>query len=272
MASRFERNMTDTDFSDEAVRGALMQTLKNADPDRYRAALMAVDAARERLLTLYAFHYELAKVPEMVSEPMIGAIRYQWWRDALAEIYEGKPVRKHEVATPLKEVLTQFDIPRYWADALIDGRERDLDPRPFENMDAAKAYCAATSGKLMQIAVQVAAPDMAVSESQAAGIEQAGLAWGLTGLARAYRYYQTRMLSELAFEDIKAAAQDAYAGARTALGSVDSAVMPAIAYAALSPKYLTKMSGNFAPAKDSVSYGPLAKQMRLMRAGVTGRI
>ncbi len=272
MASRFERNMTDSDFSDPAVRDALMETLKGVDPDRYRAALMAGAPARDRLLTLYAFHYELAKVPEMVSEPVIGAIRYQWWRDAVAEIYEGKPVRKHEVATPLRTVLIDCDVPRYWVDALIDGRERDLDPRPFANISEAKEYCTATSGKLMQIAVQVAAPDSDLSETQSAGIAQAGLTWGLTGLARAYRFYQSRMLSELTFSEIKDAAGAAYDAAGRALGKVDTQVMPAVAYAALAPKYLARMGGSFDPAKDSVSYGPLAKQMRLMRAGMTGRI
>ena len=264
--------MTETDFSDAAVRNALMETLKGVDPDRYRAALMAGDPARDRLLTLYAFHYELAKVPEMVSEPMIGAIRYQWWRDAVAEIYEDKPVRKHEVATPLKSVLLECDVPRYWVDALIDGRERDLDPRPFESLDAAKDYCAATSGKLMQIAVQVAAPDLELTEARADGVAKAGLAWGLTGLARAYRHYQTRMLSELAFDDIRDAAREAYEHAGRALGKVNTALMPAIAYASLTPKYLSRMSGKFDPSKDSVTYGPAAKQLRLMRAGLTGRI
>lgn len=264
--------MTDPDFSDAAIRAGLVDTLKRVDPDRYRAALMAGAEARERLLTLYAFHYELAKVPEMVSEPMIGAIRYQWWRDAVAEIYEGKSVRSHEIATPLKDVLTDCDVPRYWIDGLIDGRERDLDPRPFENIDAAQDYCAATSGKLMQIAVQVVAPSASLTDAQTQGVEQAGLAWGLTGLARAYRFYQTRILSELAFDDIKAQSGAAYSAAGRALGRIDAAIIPAIGYAALTPKYLERMSGAFDPSKDRVTYGPLAKQMRLMRAGITGKI
>jgi len=197
MASRFARNMTETDFSDAAVRNALMETLKGVDPDRYRAALMASVPACDRLLTLYAFHYGL---------------------------------------------------------------------------DAAKDYCAATSGKLMQIAVQVAAPDLELTEARADGVAKAGLAWGLTGLARAYRHYQTRMLSELAFDDIRDAARVAYNEAGRALGKVDTALMPAIAYASLTPKYLSRMSGKFDPSKDSVTYGPAAKQLRLMRAGLTGRI
>ena len=77
--------------------------VQSADPDRLRAAQLADKEGRERLLILYAFHLELAKVPELVSEPMIGDIRYQWWRDAVAEIYETNSVRKHEITTPLRQ-------------------------------------------------------------------------------------------------------------------------------------------------------------------------
>jgi len=144
-----------------------LQQLKSVDPDRLRAAVFADKKGRERLQLLYAFHYELAKVPELVSEPMIGNIRYQWWRDAIAEIYEGRPVRKHEIATPLAKILIENDVPRFWVDRLIDGRERDLDPRPFATLEEAKDYCRQTSGVLMQIAVKIlgAEPETSVLEA-----------------------------------------------------------------------------------------------------------
>jgi len=39
----------------------LIANLKAVDPDRYRSALFADKVSREKLLTLYAFHAELAK-------------------------------------------------------------------------------------------------------------------------------------------------------------------------------------------------------------------
>lgn len=254
------------------LNAEVIANVKRVDPDRYRAALFAAPGARARLLTLYAFHYELAKVPEHVSEPMIGAIRYQWWRDMLAEHYEGKPVRKHEVATPMVAAIEQGSLPRFWLDALIDGRERDLDPRPFENLDAAKDYCNATSGKLMQIAVQAAAPGLRLSADITDGIALAGQAWGLTGLARAYGYYHKSMLSDVGFDALHGAAAKTYDEANARLKKIDSNVMPAIAYAALVPKFLGKMMGDFDPLAQSVSYGPLAKQWRLTKAAIKGQI
>ena len=241
--------------------------LKSVDPDRLRAALFADREGCQRLQILYAFHYELAKVPELVSEPMIGQIRYQWWRDAVAEIYEGRPVRQHEIATPLAKVLIAYDVPRLWVDRLIDGRERDLDPRPFANLEEAKVYCRQTSGVLMQIAVKLlrSEPDDAVLA--------AGEAWGLTGLARAYTYYQEGMLSDVSFDDLCRAAQESRNMAARGLKLLSSAAFPAVAYAALVPKFITRLTNSkHDPATMSVSYSPFLKQLRLMGAVMRGSV
>jgi len=244
-----------------------LDQLKSVDPDRLRAAVFADKAGRERLQLLYAFHYELAKVPEFVSEPVIGQIRYQWWREAVAEIYEGRPVRQHEIATPLAEVLKAYNVPRFWVDRLIDGRERDLDPRPFVNLDEAKDYCRQTSGILMQIAVKLlgAEPDDA--------IVAAGVAWGLTGLARAYGHYQKGMLNDVNYEDICKAAQESRNIAVRGLKALPSSAFPAVAYVALVPKFISRLThSKHDPSLMTVSYGPLLKQLRLMGAVMRGRV
>ena len=246
-----------------------LTTLKQSDPDRCRAAMFAPPQGRQDLLLLYAFHYELAKVPEIVSEPMIGQIRYQWWRDCIDEIYSGgtKRVRSHEISTPLSEMLLRVDMPRFWVDRLIDGRARDLDPEPFKSVDVARDYAAHTSGVLMQMAVKTLGvePDDAVL--------QAGQAWGLTGLARAWRYYQGGILSELDYGVICEAAHMSHMQAAKSIANLPAKAFPAIAYAALVPKFLAKLthSGHDA-AKDAVNYGPLSKRLTLMRAVMRGKI
>lgn len=249
----------------------LIDTVKAKDPDRYRSALLAKRDISSALLTFYAFHYELARIPEYVSESMIGAIRYQWWREAVDEIYTGKPVRKHEVSTPLAAVLLDFKVSRFWIDGLIDGRERDLDPRPFANIEDAREYCLATSGKLIQIAAQITAPSLRLTPQQTDGLNAAGLAWGLTGLARAYGFYQKGMLSGLDFDDITAAASLAMQQARSGLNSVPSELMPALAYLALVPKFLNKMRSPFDPINDKALLSPLGKQMTMMGTVMKGR-
>jgi len=225
---------------------------------------MAAAQGRSDLLILYAFHYELSKVPDVTSEPMLGQIRYEWWREAIDEIYGDREVRRHEISTPLAEMLRRTDVPRFWMDRLIDGRARDLDPQPFEDMAAARDYARQTSGQLMQIAVKILGgePDGAVLK--------AGEAWGLTGLARSYGYYHDRILQNLEFEVLIEAARETYNAAR---GKLDSNVFPALVYAALIPKFLNRMSrSGFDPKSQKVIYSPLAKQSRLFMASLHGRI
>ena len=238
--------------------------LKKADPDRFRAALMADDQGRRDLLILYAFHYELSKVPDVTSEPMLGQIRYEWWREAIDEIYAGRSVRRHEISTPLAEMLRRTDVPRFWVDRLIDGRARDLDPQPFTDIEKARDYARQTSGQLLQIAVKLlgGTPDDTTLH--------AGEAWGLTGLARSYGYYHDRILQNLSFEDLVAAAAESYASGK---GKVENAIFPAVAYTALVPKFLARMGrAGFDPQLETVTYGPLAKQFRLITAGLRGKI
>jgi len=240
---------------------SVIETLQKADPDRYRAAMFAGEELRQKLLVLYAFHYELAKVPELVSEPMLGAIRYQWWRDCVDEIYTTKPVRRHEVATPLADVLRGSEVPRFWIDKLIDARERDIDPRPFETLDEAKQYCADTSGQLMQIAVQLA--------GQSADDTMLGRAWGLTGLARGYRFYHDAMLKNISFEAICTAAREDYDSSRKALPKI----LPALAYGVLIPSFLKRLSApKFDPLETALIFGPFAKQVRLLKVALTGTL
>ena len=242
--------------------------LRMVDPDRYRSAMLADAAQRDKLLVIYAFHSELAKIPELVSETMIGEIRYQWWRDVVEEIYSGGAVRSHEISTPLANLLRETNVPRFWIDRLIDARARDLDPAPFADINAAQEYAKNTSGVLAEVAAFIIDPDF---DSEAAAL--AGAAWGMTGLARSYRWYHAGMLSRLEFADILTTAQNNYSEARSAAGRAPASVMPALAYVATVPKFLKRLSAaGFEPKTQEVSYAPPLKQIRMTWAALRGRL
>ena len=243
----------------------IINRLQVVDPDRLRAAQLADKQQRMALLTLYGFHAELAKVPEIVSEPMIGNIRYQWWRDVLGEIYNDKPVRAHELNAAFAPLCQQYGLPRYWLDKLIDGRERDLDPTPFGNIDEAREYARATSGVLAQLATHIL--DCEFDSDRAANI---GQVWGMVGLCRAYRYHHGNMLSELAFGELLSATKGDYIKVR---GKLPAEVMPALAYAATSKGFLKRLSvPELDPKSQEISYSVPFKQLRLLGASFKGRI
>jgi NADH dehydrogenase [ubiquinone] 1 alpha subcomplex assembly factor 6 len=76
-------------MNEEAGSPALSELgrmVRRHDRDRFLTTLFAPAAERQALLALYAFNHEVAKTREVVSEPMLGRIRLQWWRDSLDQI------------------------------------------------------------------------------------------------------------------------------------------------------------------------------------------
>ena len=118
--------------------------LRRHDAERWRTTLFAPAAERPRLVALYAFNVEIARVRETVSEAILGQIRLQWWREALAEIASGGVVRRHPIVQAI--AAAKFD-PAHLT-RLVDARERDLDDAPFANLGELEAYAEATSGEL----------------------------------------------------------------------------------------------------------------------------
>src|SRR5580692_10092833 len=100
--------------------------VRRHDRDRYQTVLFAPAARREALFALYAFNYEVARVREIVREPMLGQIRLQWWREVIDVAYGGGQVRHHEVAEPLTATIREYGLNRAYFDRLIDTREHDL--------------------------------------------------------------------------------------------------------------------------------------------------
>lgn len=158
--------------------------VRRLDPDRYLCALFAPAERREALFALYAFNAEIARVRESVSQPMLGLIRLQWWRDAIAGIYDGAPPR-HEVVAALAEAVAG-GLARVAFDRLIDARERDLDDAPPETLAALEEYADGTSAALIELALE--ALGVADASARRAG-RHVGIAWALSGHLRAVAYH-----------------------------------------------------------------------------------
>ncbi len=101
--------------------------VRRHDRDRFQTVLFAPAARREALFALYAFNYEIARVRESVTEPMLGQIRLQWWRENIAAAFEGGPARHHPVVEALTGSIRELPMTRDHFDRLINARETDLD-------------------------------------------------------------------------------------------------------------------------------------------------
>lgn len=159
-------------LSEISYCGALV---KDQDRDRFLLSMFAPSSPsattrqawlspREALWALFAFHYEIAKTREVVSETQLGLIRLQWWRDAVAAVYEGGDVPEHEVLRPLAEVIRAYDLHNQEArdlfDMLIYAREFDLEDVLPADMEGVLHYADYTSTPLMQLAGRIAGADV----------------------------------------------------------------------------------------------------------------
>lgn len=154
------------------------------DGDRLAGALFAPPVARRGLVALLAFNLELARLRDHVREPMLGAMRLQWWRDGLEGIYAGTP-RVQPVAMALADAVARHAIPRALLEALIDGRERDFDDTPFATLADVEVYVSGSSGVLGATMTALLGGDASAQDLA----RRAGTAFGLVGLARAVPFH-----------------------------------------------------------------------------------
>ena len=243
---------------DDALANRLAASVRSADPDRYFSALFAPAALRALLFALYAFNAEVARIAESVREPMLGAIRLEWWRETAEGAARGAP-RNHDVARGLAALFAQTAITLPDLEAVIAARAFDSSAESFADFSALEAYLDSTSGALMRQAARILGgrPELT---------KEAGLAYGLTGLLRSLPFHNGRhklylpldLLSALhvtpeeffhldkgddrraaAVRQVRLKARDHFLAARAAQrpGPALAAVLPA----ALVPVYLRKL-------------------------------
>ena len=157
---------------------ALTAQLRSYDADRYLTARLAPKPFREALASLYLFNVELSRICDLVSEPALGEIRLQWWRDILMN--EDK---SHKTGVPLADAVTRtvvaHKLPEPLLMGLIDARSADIDGGGFADLQALKAYLYKIDGALFALSARVQG-DTGSGVAKAAN--SAGVACGIARL------------------------------------------------------------------------------------------
>jgi NADH dehydrogenase [ubiquinone] 1 alpha subcomplex assembly factor 6 len=160
--------------------------VRRHDRDRFQTALFAPVARREALFALYAFNYEIARVRESVTEPMLGQMRLQWWRENIAAAFDAAPARHHPVVEPLSATIRDLALSREHFDRLIDAREADLSDEPPASLAGLEDYGEATSARLIYLALEALGVREPVAGEAA---HHVGIAYALAGLLRAMPFH-----------------------------------------------------------------------------------
>lgn len=163
--------------------------VRDSDRDRWLAGLFVPADRRPNVFALQAFSTEVARVREIVREPLPGEVRLQWWRDALGGAGHGD-VGGHPVAAALIDTVQRFGLPAAALQGLVDARVFDLYDDPMPSLLDLEGYLGETASVLFQAAAMVLCEGEDPRAADAAG--HAGVAYGITGLLRALPIHARR--------------------------------------------------------------------------------
>jgi len=163
--------------------------VRAADRDRFLATLFAPRERRGALFALYAFNVEIARVREVVRDPVAGEIRLQWWSDVLAGDGRGE-IEAHPVASALRASVARYGLPPERLQTTISARRFDLYDEPMATLADLEAYADGASSSLIALAAQILNGDGA-SDIDALS-HHAGLAHAIAGLLKAFPFHAAR--------------------------------------------------------------------------------
>ncbi len=253
--------------------------IRDVDKDRYLATLFGPADKRPHLFALYAFSFEVARVREVVSDPLPGEVRLQWWRDLVMGEARGD-VMSNPVAAALLTTIEAFSLPREPFVALIDARVFDLYDDPMPTEGDLEGYCGETCSALIRLGSLILAGGADPGAAEAAG--HAGVAYAVTGLLRAFPWHAMRgqvyvpgdclsrhgatrddVVSGRGGPGVNAALRDMQALARRHLeatrrlrGTIPPAIVPAFLPVALVEGYLSAMEKSAYDPYTSVIQSP----------------
>ena len=260
-----------------------------SDRDRFLTALFAPAERRAALFALYAFNIEIARVREVVRDPLAGEIRLQWWSDALAGEARGD-AEANPVAAALIETIARYGLPVERLKSLIAARRFDLYNEPMATLTELEAYAEGASAGLMALAAGILAADHPADVASL--VHHAGTAHAIAGLlyalpvhaARGQLYIPIEVLRRhgggpaeiaagmatpalrAALADLRQIARDHLAAARELIGAAPPAVLPALLPLAPVPALLKGMERSgydpFAPPE----IAPWRRQWLIWRA------
>jgi 15-cis-phytoene synthase len=166
--------MSDSAHDGEAA-GFCAELVRTHDFVHYAAALLVPAPPRRALLALYAFNVEISRVRALVSQPLPGEVRLQWWTDMLGGDGHGG-IEGNPVAAELLQAIQTYRLPVERLSRLIEEHQFDLYNDPMPTLAALEGYINDTSSALFSLAAMVVGP---LSQEVEHLARHAGLAQGM---------------------------------------------------------------------------------------------
>jgi phytoene synthase len=155
-----------------------LRTLQETDRDRYLASLLTPTDRRSAVVALYAYNAELARIRDLVREPLPGEVRLQYWRDLLDGAAHGETAA-NPVAAELLRAVQGWRLPVTPLVSMAEARIFDLYDDPMETVAMFEGYAGETAAALLQLVALVLDAKAAESAAEISG--HAGVALAVAG-------------------------------------------------------------------------------------------
>lgn len=180
-ATKLSHSSSPPSFTGDATGtplAALIEVARAYEPERYLAATLAADPERSALIAIAAFAADLARIQATATQPMIGEIRLQWWRDSLELIGKGARIGS-PLADALGDAVAAYELPAPLLVAMTEARAWDLYDDPMPDEASLDGYLS----KIESIPFELALRVLGVTPVEAASLSlPAGRAFGLARL------------------------------------------------------------------------------------------
>ncbi|MCP4384855.1 MAG: squalene/phytoene synthase family protein [Hyphomicrobiales bacterium] len=258
--------------------------------DRYIADLLAPDERRADLFALHAFDVEVSTIRGKVSEPALGEIRIEWWRQALRGDHGG-----HPIGSALAETIARYRLPIAAFDNLLQARIFDLYDDAMPSLGDLEGYAGDVVSAVMQLGAIILAGGREPGTGEVAGFAGVAVAFTeiLRNLSQTYgrgpRYLPADRLTaegmdptnptlrkseaaaRVVAEELRQIAYARFAAAQKSADSLDRVVMPALLPAAVVP-LLLKRIGRGDPLRRITDVSPFWRQWAIWRTARSGRL
>ncbi|KAJ3575339.1 hypothetical protein NP233_g1152 [Leucocoprinus birnbaumii] len=143
---------------------------------------------RGSYFAIKAFSVELATVQDHVSNITIGKMRMQFWRDAIKDIFNGRPPR-HPIAQALYTTTQHNHLQPYHFKRIIDARDAELERSSYQTADELISHSESTHSTLLYILLSLLPPHLSDSHTLSHCASHLGNAQTITTLLRGLPYH-----------------------------------------------------------------------------------
>ncbi|KAI9837292.1 MAG: hypothetical protein M1819_000366 [Sarea resinae] len=172
----------------DGARAYCINLIQKYDSPSYTLHTFIPPSALDAYFAIRAFNIELSLIPDTVSNPTIGAMRMQFWRDAIRSSFAGTP-RKEPIVILLAHALSDLadrtgrrtTLSQHWFQRVISAREKQLHNSPYPTLESLESYAENTYSTLLYLTLSALPLTSLTTDHLASHI---GKAAGITAVLR----------------------------------------------------------------------------------------